>query len=218
MQQAHSVSLGQLVQYIINGEDWRVTAVIAATVLAIVTVWIVAIRGDRLARGKVIDLDAPVQCGDITAEHLARFNGTDPFLPLYLAIQGRVYDVSKGRAFYGPGIAPVCGCLCTQQSPTGGAYAVFAGRECARALACMSTNEADCNDNLVGLTEQQLKTLAEWEAKFQQKYGQVGRVVPPKELTLQQLATHDGSDLSKPLYLAIQGVIYDVSKGMWRNV
>lgn len=103
MQQVHSVTLAQLWQYIIDGEDWRVTAVIAITILAIATVWIVAIRADRLARAKVIDLDAPVQCGDITAEHLARFNGTDPFLPLYLAIQGRVYDVSKGRAFYGPG-------------------------------------------------------------------------------------------------------------------
>lgn len=90
---------------------------------------------------------------------------------------------------------------------------MFAGRECARALACMSTNATDCNDNLVGLNEQQLKTLADWEAKFQEKYGQVGRIVPPKELTLQELAAHDGSDPNKPLYLAIQGVIYDVSKG-----
>lgn len=78
----------------------------------------------------------------------------------------------------------------------------------------MSTNEADCIDNLIGLNEQQLKTLADWETKFQQKYGQVGRVVPPKELTLQALAGHDGSDPDKPLYLAIQGVIFDVSKGM----
>lgn len=111
MQQARSVSLSGILQYIINGEDWRVTAVIAITVLAVVTVWIIAIRGDRLARAKVIDLDAPVQCGDITAEHLARFNGTDPFLPLYLAIQGRVYDVSKGRDFYGPG-TPKMFCCC----------------------------------------------------------------------------------------------------------
>lgn len=227
MQQTQPVSLKYLANYIFSGEDWRVTAVIACTVFCIAAMWVIAIRADRLAKARVIDLDAPVECGDITEEHMSRFNGTDPFLPLYLAIKGRVYDVSKGRDFYGPG---ACGCrwvvstiavLGTSplSTPTGGAYAVFAGRECARALALMSTNVADCNDNLVGLTEQQLQTLAEWETKFQSKYGQVGRIVPPIKLTLTELAAHNGSDTSKPLYLAIQGIIYDVSKGrLWVEV
>ncbi len=222
LQQTQPVSLKYLAQYILSGEDWRVTAVVACTVVCIAVMWVIAIRSDRLAKARVIDLDAPVQCGDITAEHMSRFNGTDPFLPLYLAIRGRVYDVTKGRDFYGPGVGEDGGgyYTCTKQSTTlvtpnntGGAYAVFAGRECARALALMSTSAADCNDNLVGLTEQQLQTLAEWESKFQQKYGQVGQIVAPKELTLAQLATHNGIDPSKPLYLAIQGIIYDVSKG-----
>lgn len=34
-----------------------------------------------------------------------------------------------------------------------------------------------------------------------------------KELTLEQLSQHDGSDPSKPLYLAIQGVVFNVSRG-----
>jgi hypothetical protein len=35
----------------------------------------------------------------------------------------------------------------------------------------------DCNDDLAGATEAQLKTLADWEAKFDQKYGVAGLVL-----------------------------------------
>jgi predicted heme/steroid binding protein len=35
-----------------------------------------------------------------TADTLAQFNGTDPKLPIYLALDGLVYDISKGREFY----------------------------------------------------------------------------------------------------------------------
>ncbi len=35
----------------------------------------------------------------------------------------------------------------------------------------------------------------------------------PKRLTLAQLKEYDGSDKKKPIYLAIRGVIFDVSKG-----
>lgn len=138
-----------------------------------------------------------VECGDITAEALANYDGSDPWKPIYLAVRGVVYDVSNGRDFYGPG----------------GGYAVFAGKEVARALALMSTDPGDCNDNLEGLTEEQLKTLEDWDRRFQSKYGVAGKIVPPLELTLQQLSGYDGTDPSKPILLAIRGVIFDVSKG-----
>ena len=35
----------------------------------------------------------------------------------------------------------------------------------------------------------------------------------PKRLTLPELEEYDGSDKKKPIYLAIRGVIFDVSKG-----
>jgi len=35
----------------------------------------------------------------------------------------------------------------------------------------------ECNANLEDATEKQLKTLADWEAKFREKYAVVGRLV-----------------------------------------
>lgn len=39
------------------------------------------------------------------------------------------------------------------------------------------------------------------------------QVVPLKELSLEALSRHDGSDASLPLYLAIKGTVYDITKG-----
>lgn len=45
----------------------------------------------------------------------------------------------------------------------------FAGHECARAFALMSTEASDCNANLEGLTSTELETLRDWKAKFNTK-------------------------------------------------
>jgi predicted heme/steroid binding protein len=37
-----------------------------------------------------------------TTEALAMYDGTDPSLPIYLAFEGKVYDVTTGKKFYGP--------------------------------------------------------------------------------------------------------------------
>lgn len=58
---------------------------------------------------------------------------------------------------------------------TDGQYHVFAGRECSRALAMMSTDEKDCSNKLDDLNEQQKNTLEEWIVKFK-KYPVVGKV------------------------------------------
>jgi predicted heme/steroid binding protein len=54
----------------------------------------------------------------LTPEQLATFNGTDPKQPIFLAINGTIFDVSAGRHSYGPG----------------GGYSVFAGRDATRAF------------------------------------------------------------------------------------
>ena len=46
------------------------------------------------------------------------FNGSDSSKPIYLAINGTIFDVSEGRHTYGPG----------------GSYEVFAGRDASRAF------------------------------------------------------------------------------------
>ncbi|XP_039131639.1 probable steroid-binding protein 3 [Dioscorea cayenensis subsp. rotundata] len=98
---------------------------------------------------------------EFTAEQLQAFNGSDPVeKPIYVAIRGKVYDVTSGRNFYGPG----------------GPYAVFAGREASRALAKMSKNEEDVSGDLDGITEKEIGVLEDWERKFQAKYPIIGRL------------------------------------------
>lgn len=38
-----------------------------------------------------------------TVEELKKYNGTNPELPIYLVLDGNVYDVTKGKEFYIPG-------------------------------------------------------------------------------------------------------------------
>lgn len=40
---------------------------------------------------------------EFTDADLKEFDGTDPEKPIYLAINGTIYDVSNGRKHYGPG-------------------------------------------------------------------------------------------------------------------
>ncbi|GAX78734.1 hypothetical protein CEUSTIGMA_g6171.t1 [Chlamydomonas eustigma] len=97
---------------------------------------------------------------NLTLEELAKHNGSncDQF-PLYLAIQGVVFNVMKGKDFYGPdGVYP------------------FAGHECARALALMSTEIKDCNANIEGLSSSEMETLRDWKARFSNKYPIVGKI------------------------------------------
>ncbi|KAA8521721.1 hypothetical protein F0562_012394 [Nyssa sinensis] len=64
---------------------------------------------------------------ELTSQQLKQYDGTDPSKPIYVALKGRVFDVTTGKSFYGPG----------------GAYAMFAGKDASRALAKMSKNEED---------------------------------------------------------------------------
>ncbi|KAM0451274.1 hypothetical protein ACHAPV_005256 [Trichoderma viride] len=52
----------------------------------------------------------------LTPEQLASYDGKDPSLPVYVALNGTIYDVSNGRKMYGPG----------------GPYSYFAGCDAAR--------------------------------------------------------------------------------------
>ncbi|XP_009363414.1 probable steroid-binding protein 3 [Pyrus x bretschneideri] len=97
---------------------------------------------------------------EFTAQQLIQYNGTDPSKPIYVALKGRVFDVTDGKSFYGPG----------------GPYEMFAGKDASRALAKMSKNDEDITASLEGLTEKEIGVLADWEKKFEAKYPVVGRV------------------------------------------
>ena len=90
-------------------------------------------------------------------------------MPVYLAVRGKVFDVTPGRNFYGPG----------------GPYENFAGRDASRGLACGSFDEDMLTKNLHGplddlkdLDKDQLEALQDWEDRFSEKYLVVGRLVP----------------------------------------
>ncbi|XP_031279584.1 probable steroid-binding protein 3 [Pistacia vera] len=97
---------------------------------------------------------------EFTPQQLLQYNGTDPSKPIYVAMKGRVFDVTTGKSFYGPG----------------GAYAMFAGKDASRALAKMSKNDEDITASLDGLSEKEMGVLDDWEKKFEAKYPVVGRV------------------------------------------
>ena len=54
---------------------------------------------------------------------------------------------------------------------------MFAGRECAKALAKMSKDEVDCTADLSGLSDREFEILCDWEVKFRKKYPVVGQVI-----------------------------------------
>jgi membrane-associated progesterone receptor component len=102
-----------------------------------------------------------------TPRTLLPFNGENN-APVYLAVRGRVFDVSKGRNFYGPG----------------GPYENFAGRDASRGLAKgsfdeeMLTKDLDGSlDTLSDLNADELEALQGWEERFLEKYMVVGKLV-----------------------------------------
>ncbi|KAG8525906.1 uncharacterized protein KY384_000668 [Bacidia gigantensis] len=104
---------------------------------------------------------------DLYPPELKEFNGENG-KPIYFAVKGTVFDVSPGRSFYGPG----------------GWYENFAGRDASRGLACGSFDEDMLTkdlqgplDNLKGLRDDEMAALADWEAKFQEKYMVIGNLV-----------------------------------------
>ncbi|KAK8234001.1 hypothetical protein HDK77DRAFT_462110 [Phyllosticta capitalensis] len=72
----------------------------------------------------------------LTDEQLKGYDGSDASKPIYLALNGTIYDVSAGRHFYGPG----------------GGYSFFAGRDAVRAFVtgCFDT---DLSPDLRGVEE-----------------------------------------------------------------
>ncbi|BGP25482.1 Dihydrodipicolinate synthase [Rhodotorula toruloides] len=105
-----------------------------------------------------------------TTKELRGFDGTDPAKEggrILFAIRRKVYDVSSGRNFYGPG----------------GPYAIFAGRDASRGLAKQSF-EADMLtpvdepiDSLEDLTSSEWDNLKDWEQHFSTKYILCGDLV-----------------------------------------
>ena len=55
----------------------------------------------------------PVQLGEITAQELRPYNGSDPTKPLLMAIKGQIYDVSTARSSTLSPFSFFCFMICT---------------------------------------------------------------------------------------------------------
>lgn len=106
----------------------------------------------------------------LTLEELAEFDGralpySDERAPLYLAIHGRIYDVTAGMPFYGPGRS----------------YHKLVGKDATRAF-CTGCLEPDCLISITrGLTPKQLKEADRWIELYEHhdKYKLVGAIRTP---------------------------------------
>ncbi|KAK7890644.1 Dihydrodipicolinate synthase [Exophiala xenobiotica] len=114
---------------------------------------------------------APIVFQTYTPRTLLKNNGQNN-APVYLAVRGKVYDVTSGRNFYGPG----------------GPYENFAGRDATRGLACQSFDEDMLTKDLDGpldpcddLSAEQLENLKGWIERFDEKYLVVGKLVAFKK-------------------------------------
>lgn len=103
---------------------------------------------------------------DFTVQELKPYDGTGPDGRVLVAVMGNVYDVTKGKKFYGPG----------------GNYAAFGGRDATRGLATFSVSATnDEYDDLSDLDTMEMDSVREWEAQFKEKYYLVGRLLKPGE-------------------------------------
>jgi len=160
---------------------------------------------------------------NFTAKQLLKFNGTkdanDEEKPIYLSVQGRVFNVTKGKDFYGPG------------SP----YENFAGHECGVAFAKFSF-DTEFLDDVKGCDEKlnwfEKEELYGWIEKFSyyRNYPELGRLIPDEDLpdsnkviTMEELNKNNGLETSKdkiptgyataPVYVALRNKVFDVSFG-----
>lgn len=108
---------------------------------------------------------------DYTPRELSKFNGFDNE-NIFIGVRGKIYNVSKGRRFYGPS----------------GPYSNFAGHDASRGLALNSfeldvvRNWTDPIDPLDDLKESEIQALDGWEKMFSDKYTHVGNLISDPEI------------------------------------
>lgn len=100
---------------------------------------------------------------------LKPYNG-EKDMPVYLAVRGKVFDVTPGKNFYGPG----------------GPYENFAGRDASRGLACGSFDEDMLTkdlygplDDLSGLGQDEMQAMQDWEDRFTGTFSEPSQATTP---------------------------------------
>ncbi|XP_002731230.1 neuferricin-like [Saccoglossus kowalevskii] len=96
----------------------------------------------------------------MTYDELKRYDGSPDGDGLYLAVYGKIYDVSKGAKHYGPG----------------GGYEFFSGKDASRAYVTGEFNEKGLIDDLTGFTPQQAMEVKKWVEFYENTYTFVGKL------------------------------------------
>ncbi|XP_011158769.1 membrane-associated progesterone receptor component 1 [Solenopsis invicta] len=103
---------------------------------------------------------------DFAIEDLTKYDGKGPDGRILVAVNGSVYDVTRGARFYGPG----------------GPYEAFGGRDASRALARFAVDAAtDKYDDLSDLNTTEMNSIKEWEEQFKERYDYIGKLLKPGE-------------------------------------
>ncbi|XP_068214252.1 membrane-associated progesterone receptor component 1 isoform X2 [Palaemon carinicauda] len=88
---------------------------------------------------------------DMTLEQLRQYDGSGEHGRICVAVNSKIFDVTRGKKSYGPG----------------GPYSAFAGHDATRALATFSINDVkDEYDDLSDLSSMQMDSVREWEMQF----------------------------------------------------
>lgn len=137
-------------------------------IILLVAYFAKSIISDFMSAPAKVNNEPPAQTV-YTPKTLAKFNGKDDE-KVYLAVKGKVFDVTAGKTFYGPG----------------GPYENFAGRDASRGLAYNSFDPSVLTpidqplDKLEDLSAEEKESLDNWETHFEGKYILVGTLVNEK--------------------------------------
>lgn len=116
---------------------------------------------------------------DMTLEQLKQYDGSGEHGRVCVAVNGKIFDVTRGKKFYGPG----------------GPYAAFAGRDATRALATFSVNDVkEEYDDLSDLSSMQMDSVREWEMQFTEKYDYIGKFLKAGEQPTEYSDEEDAKD------------------------
>lgn len=126
----------------------------------------------------------------LTAEELAKHDGSDPNIPVYLAILGRIYDVEKGRRHY----------------EVGSGYNVFAGRDSTPSFVTGKFVREEATDDVSGLSPEEMMGVKDWLDFYRKDYTYIGKLIgryydnegnPTEALTKAKAVVKEGQRLKK---------------------
>lgn len=97
----------------------------------------------------------------LTEEELSKHDGSNPSIPIYISILGRVYDVDKGRRHY----------------EVGSGYNVFAGRDSTPSFVTGAFSREKAVDDVKGLSPEEMLGIKEWLDFYRKDYTFVGKLI-----------------------------------------